>query len=82
MDTAPPYKLPLSILCPGELKRRKCLLPAFSPFPTFSKGLFHRGDKSRDFWYRISRAIQKMALDRSPESISAQNEFELIKQKL
>ena len=30
-------------------KRRKCWLPAFSPFPTmFSKGLFPRVVKSRD----------------------------------
>ena len=30
-------------------KRRKCWLPAFSPFPTmFSKGFAHRGFKSRD----------------------------------
>ena len=30
-------------------KRRKCWLPAFSPFPTrFSKGFFFRVDKSRD----------------------------------
>ena len=51
-DTGPSYKLPLSMLCSGELKlcnstseiclwkvrkrwgkRRRCLLPAFSPFP-------------------------------------------------
>ena len=32
-------------------KRRKCWLPAFSPFPTmFSKGLFFRVVKSRIVW--------------------------------
>ena len=31
-------------------KRRKCWLPAFSPFPTmFSKAFFHRVIKIRDF---------------------------------
>ena len=41
-------------ICLGEgrkicEKRRKCWLPAFSPFPTmFSKSFFHRGVISRD----------------------------------
>ena len=29
-------------------KRRKCWLPTFSPFPTFSKGFLHRVIKSHD----------------------------------
>ena len=37
----------LSTPCSGELKRRKCWLPAFSPFPTmFSKGFYTRVVKS------------------------------------
>ena len=38
-------------------KRRKCWLPAFSPFPTmFSKGFFFRVVKSQDFvWYKFKK---------------------------
>ena len=37
-------------------KRRKCWLPAFSPFPTmFSKGLFFKVVKSRDYVVELTK---------------------------
>ena len=56
-------KTPKTKICFGKdrkhsRKRRKCWLPAFSPFPTmFSKRYFLRIGKSRDYVVELSKLV-------------------------
>ena len=63
-------------------KRRKCWLPAFSPFPTmFSKGFLFRVVKSRDYVVKTQTPISQYSVG-TYNSIALAHQFVSIAQEL